>query len=67
MNNDMLDLAILQDHRKELEDDLNEAIQEFLRRYPMLNLDIKTTTTCTPIRCGEICHTKALIILTLKP
>ncbi len=73
MNNDMFDLAILQDDRKELEGKINALekekallIKEFSERYPTLSIKAESVETCVATRNGELCYYSTSIILTLK-
>ncbi len=73
MNNDMLDLAILQDDRKELEGKINALererallLKEFNERYPTFSTKAETTETCVRTHKGEFCYRSTSITLTLK-
>lgn len=41
MNNDILDLAILQDDRKELEEAIKNLVNGFIQKYPQLSMGLE--------------------------
>ncbi len=73
MQNDILDLAILQDDRKELEGKINALekerallLKEFSERYPAFTVKAESAETCVNIRNEEHCYYSTLITLTLR-
>ncbi len=64
--NNILDIDILQDDRKELEGKIKTAMKEFQSKYPQFNVEVKSNNVIAPSWMIDPV-TYCSITLTLKP